>query len=251
MRYKKIAILLFSIVFLAGIWEFAAWKINLPAIFPSLNELFKQLYLLLKTQELYSSLLATLYRGLTGFLIAFLLSFILGSLAAFYNFCKIFLQPLIVLLRSVPVISFVLLALLWFSPPQLPVFIAIVTAFPILYQTILTGLKQTDTRLVEMAKVFGKKPVNRFFTIYLPSSKEIIYDGVSTAMGFGWRAVIIGEALAQPIYGIGTGMKEAQAFIQVPKLMAWTIIAIGVSYLFEIILQQIRKIKFSKKNIYL
>ena len=247
MKYKTLAILLLSIAFIAIVWEFIAWRINLPVIFPSLGGLFEQLISLFRTTDFYLSLLSTISRGLIGLFIAFICSFLLATLAVFSGFWKTFLQPIIAVLRSIPVISFVLLAMLWFSPVQLPVFIAIITVFPILYQNILTALSQTDTRLVEMAKVFGKKPVNRFFTIYLPASREMIYDGIGTAMGFGWRAVIIGEALAQPLHGIGKGMKEAQAFIQVPKLMAWTIIAIALSYLFEILLQQVRKIKFHKK----
>lgn len=247
MKHKKTIALSLSIAFIALSWEFVARKINLPAIFPSLEELFRQLFLLFGTKSFYIDLLSTLYRGLAGLFIAFICSFALGTLAAFSVFWKTFFQPIIAILRSVPVISFVLLALLWFSPPKLPIFIALITTFPILFQNISTALNQTDIRLVELAKVFGKNPVSRFFTIYLPASKELIYDGLSTAMGFGWRAVIIGEVLAQPIHGIGTGMKEAQAFIQIPKLMAWTIIAIAISYLFDILLQQIRKVKFVKK----
>ena len=248
MKYKKAGILLLSIVFVALMWELIAWKINFPAIFPSLGELFKQLFLLFGEKGFCLDLLSTIFRGLSGLLIAFACSFLLATLAAFSTFWRIFFQPIVVILRSVPVISFVLLALLWFSPPQLPIFIALITVFPILYQNILTALSQTDLRLVEMAKVFGKKPLNRFFSIYLPASKAIIYSGIGTAMGFGWRAVIIGEALAQPLHGIGRGMKEAQAFIQVPRLMAWTIVAIAVSYLFDILLGQMRKIKFPKRH---
>ena len=247
MKYKKFVALLLSIIFIAVLWEFIAWKINLPAIFPSLGELFTQLFLFFGTKSFYISLFSTLGRGLTGLFIAFSCSFLLGTLATFSDFWKTFLQPIIILLRSIPVISFVLLALLWLSPNQLPIFIALITVFPILYQNILTALNQTDIRLVEMAKVFGKGPVNRFLTIYLPASKEMIYDGIGTALGFGWRAIIIGEVLAQPLHGIGSGMKEAQTFIQVPKLMAWTIIAIAVSYFFEIVLRTIRKMKFSTK----
>ncbi|MDD3323060.1 MAG: ATP-binding cassette domain-containing protein, partial [Paludibacter sp.] len=65
-------------------------------------------------------------------------------------------------------------------------------------------------------------------------------------LGFGWRAVIIGEVLAQPIHGIGTAMKDAQAFINVSELIAWTIIAILLSYVFDLILKFVRKINFKK-----
>jgi ABC-type nitrate/sulfonate/bicarbonate transport system ATPase subunit len=119
--------------------------------------------------------------------------------------------------------------------------------FPILYQNILTGFEHTDNKWIEMAKIFGKTSFQRFVSIYLPASKSFIFDGICTAMGFGWRAIIIGEVLAQPIHGIGTSMKQAQAYINLSEVIAWTIIAVVVSYLFDVIIKSIQKIHFEKK----
>jgi len=123
----------------------------------------------------------------------------------------------------------------------------LITMFPILYQNTLTGLEQCDYKNVEMAKLFGKSAYRRFVSIYLPASKASIFDGISTAMGFGWRAIIIGEVLAQPVHGIGTAMKEAQAYINVSELIAWTVVAIGISYFFEFIIKLVSRIKIKHK----
>lgn len=246
MKHTKIIAWVLSILFIVVLWELIAYKIDFPAFFPSLKDLFKEIADLFSSKEFYTALGSTVFRGLIGLLASFILAFLFATLAAFSVFWKTFFQPLIVILRSIPVISFVLLALIWFSPEQLPVFIALLTVFPISYQNILTALTQTDHKLVEMATVFGKTSLQRFFGIYLPSAKNMILDGVATAMGFAWRAIIIGEALAQPQYGIGTAMKTAQAYIQVPRVLAWTLAAILVSYFFDILLLLIRKIKFRK-----
>ncbi len=52
-------------------------------------------------------------------------------------------------------------------------------------------------------------------------------------MGIGWRAIIIGEVLSQPVYGIGTKMQVAQTFLNVDLVIAWTLIAILISFVFE------------------
>lgn len=247
MKTKRIIPLIISFFFIIALWEFIAWQVNVPAIFPSFKDLVKETVLLFATKSFYPAVGATLLRGLIGITLAFLLAFLFGTLATFSFFWKTFFEPIIVILRSVPIISFILLALLWFSPNQLPMFIAVITVFPIIYQSVQTALSHTDIRLVEMAKVFGKTPVKRFMTIYLPSSRKAILDGISTAVGFGWRAIIMGEALSQPLHGIGSGMKAAQAYIQVPKLLAWTLVAIGVSYFFEFILRKSYNIKKYKK----
>jgi len=247
MKRKELLPTILAIVSLAVIWQIIATQIGFPAIFPSLFVLVKQVFLLFVSEHFFTAVLTTILRGISGFFLAFAMAFLMATIARFSDFWKSFFHPVIVVARSIPVISFVLIAILWFSPPYLPVFIALITMFPILYQTILTGLEQADHKWIEMAKVFGKSPYQQFISIYLPASKSVVYDGVSTAMGFGWRAVIIGEVLAQPLHGIGTSMKQAQAFINVSELIAWTVIAVGVSYLFEGIIKLLRKIHCEEK----
>ena len=64
-----------------------------------------------------------------------------------------------------------------------------------------------------------------------------IISGASSAMGIGWRAIIIGEVLSQPKYGIGTVMQSAQTFLNVDAVIAWTIVAVIISYGFEKIIR--------------
>jgi len=246
MKRSKLIPTILSILLLGMIWQFIALQIGFPAIFPSLVDLLKETAGLITTENFFIEISYTILRGLIGFAFAFALAFLLASIATFSSFWKVFFHPIIVVSRSIPVISLVLIALLWFSPTQLPVFIALITMFPVLYQNTLTGMENTDNRLLEMATVFGKTKLNRFFSIYLPSGKIQIYDGIRTAMGFGWRAIIIGEVLAQPIHGIGTAMKLAQAYINVSELIAWTVVAIIISYLFEFIILQIQKLNIEK-----
>lgn len=247
MKHSKLLPTILSILFLGLVWELIALQIGYPAIFPSLIDLLKETGRLIISENFFVEISVTILRGLIGIAFAFSIAFVLGIIAAFSSFWKAFFHPLVVVSRSIPVISLVLIALLWLTPPCLPVFIALITMFPILYQNILTGLEQTDKRYIEMATVFGKSGLSQFFNIYLPSAKKVIFDGIKTAMGFGWRAIIIGEALSQPVHGIGSAMKQAQVYINVSELVAWTVVAIGISYLFEYIIKLIQKIHFEKK----
>lgn len=236
-----------SVLLLLLSWQFIAMMIQRPELFPGVTDVIKQLYLFITDTRFYFALGHTLIRGIIGFIIAAIWAFLMAITALYRPFWKDFFHPLIVITRSIPVIAIVLIALLWFSPPQLPVFIAIFTALPILYQTILSALEHTDKKWIEMARVFRKRPAKRFFYIYAPAAQALIFSGMATAMGFGWRAVIIGEVLASPIHGIGTGMKKAQAFIDMQELLGWTIIAILIGFLFDILLKLMAKIDLKKE----
>lgn len=218
-----------------------------PELFPSVTDLISSILQLLKGVEFYVSLGATILRGLLGFIIALIFALLLSTIALHHDYWKAFLHPLLVTIRSIPVIALVLIALLWISPPGLPSFIAFFTMFPILYQSILSGLERTDNKLIEMAIVYRKTRLERFIHLYLPAAHTLIFSGMSTAMGFGWRAVIIGEVLAAPVHGIGTGMKRAQAFIDMRELLAWTVIAVLVSFIFDSLMRIPAKKVFKTK----
>ena len=102
-------------------------------------------------------------------------------------------------------------------------------------------IKNIDTELIEMSTIYKVDKSKIIKEVYLPAITPFIFSGVSSAMGFGWRAVIIGEVLSQPKFGIGTLMQTAQTFLLVNEVIAWTIIAIIISYLFELIIRKTQK----------
>jgi len=66
---------------------------------------------------------------------------------------------------------------------------------------------------------FYKVDKKRILTgVYIPAVMPFITSGASSAMGIGWRAIIIGEVLSQPVYGMGTRMQMAQTYLNVEAL---------------------------------
>ena len=176
---------------------------------------------------------ATIMRGFIGFIIAGLLGIIAGIFAGLSPNFNAFMAPFIVTVRSTPVVAFILLALIWFTSDSVPIFIAILTMFPIVYSNVVEGINNVDGKLVEMAifyKVNRKRIVGE---VYVPAIMPFLVSGFSTAVGIGWRAIIVGEVLSQPKYGIGTDMHAAQLFLNVEALIAWTVIAVIFGWLFE------------------
>jgi NitT/TauT family transport system permease protein len=112
--------------------------------------------------------------------------------------------------------------------------------FPFICTNIIEGIQNINTDLIEMAGVYKVSHQRIIREIYIPGITPFIFSGISSAMGFGWRAIIIGEVLSQPRYGIGTFMQNAQTYLLVDKVIAWTIIAILLSYIFERIIRLIK-----------
>jgi len=226
-------ITLASSIALVASWHLLAAGMGSRQILPGPADTIEALARVTGEPGFWPSIGLTLLRGFYGFVIALASGLLVGVLSGLHPGAEAAFRPLLVTIRSVPVISVILLALIWFRIDHVPVFIGFLTMFPILSKNIYEGIRQTDRGLIEMARVYKVSDFRILTEIHLPSVMPFLLSGISTAAGFGWRAVIIGEVLSQPRYGIGSMMQEAQSFILVSELIAWTLIAVLFGYLFE------------------
>ena len=203
-----------SVVFIVAVWKLLSLLLGSEFVLPSPEKTLVTTLGLFGEKDFLAVVSSTIARGLAGFA----LSMVLG---------------IGLTIRSIPVIALILLALIWFSPGSVPVFIAILTMFPFICINIIDGIKSVDPDLKEMAAFYRVSRARIIRELYIPGIMPFIISGASSAMGIGWRAIITGEVLSQPRYGIGTLMQGAQTFLNVDAVIAWTILAVAISFLFE------------------
>lgn len=242
---KKGLISFISICLLLLLWQLTASYMNQPELIPSVPDLIKALFQLFATDTFYKSIFATVLRGISGILLSLAAAILAAFLFARYELLYELFQPLLTIMRSVPVISFILLALIFLDPEGIPLMIAFLTMFPLLAENLTKGIINLKPGLSLMASQFRISRKNKLIHIYYPQLKPFLFSGLVSAIGFGWRAIIMGEVLSQCAFGIGGEMKRAQLFISVPELIAWTIIAILISFLFDRGINRLSHIKWN------
>lgn len=222
-----------SVALLILLWEVASLIVASDHILPGPWATLLATLRLFTTKPFLTVVGSTVLRGLAGFSIAVVGGVLTGIAGGLSDAFHAFMKPWIVVLRSTPVVAFVLLALIWFDSGSVPVFIGILTMFPMVYLNIVEGIRSVDPKIVEMASFYnvGRRRLVR--EVYLPSIEPFAVSGISSAVGIGWRAIVVGEVLSVPQYGIGTVMHSAQTFLQVDVLIAWTLVTILFGALFE------------------
>ena len=226
-----------SVLLMLVIWQLLAMYFNSDFIMPSPGKTFMTVIRLFTDPDFVSVVGMTVLRGLVGFFISAVLGLVLGIIAGISPGFNAFLNPFLVTVRSVPVIAIILLALIWFSPGSVPVFIALLTMFPFICTNVIDGIRSVDRDIIEMARFYRISRRRIVSEVYIPAIMPFIISGASSAMGIGWRAIIIGEVLSQPKYGIGTMMQAQQTYLNVDAVIAWTIIAVLISFGFEKIIR--------------
>ncbi len=230
-----------AILLILFLWEFASRSMGSSQLLPGSADTLKTFFGLITKEEFLPSLGSTIIRGLMGFGIALLASLLVGIPSGLSPSIDAFFSPFLVIIRSTPVISIILLALIWLRVEQVPVFIGFLTMFPILTTNLIEGMRSVDKGLISMASVYQIKKTRIISEIYLPGTAPFLYSALLTASGFGWRAIIIGEVLSQPRFGIGSMMQQAQSYLMVAEVISWTLVAVIIGFLFEQLIKLTQK----------
>ena len=171
--------------------------------------------------------------SLGGFLLSCALAVVLAALSARFSRVEELLAPLVAAVKTVPVASFIILALIWLSSRTLPLFIAALMVFPPVYLNVLEGIRRTDASLLEMARVF-RVPFSRTLRgVYLPQVLPYFRSAVSAALGLCWKAGTAAEVIALSSGSIGEKLYNAKIYFQTADLFAWTAAIVLISAAFE------------------
>ncbi|MGM9759216.1 MAG: ATP-binding cassette domain-containing protein [Parabacteroides sp.] len=224
---------LITLCILLTLWQLVAWLIHQPALWPTVDQLLVSFLQLWGDPSFYRSLLATCGRALLGLWLSLLLAVGTACISAKHPGVRCYIRPWLTLMRSVPVISFILFALIFLDPEKIPLLVAFLTMFPLLTENLTEGLRTLSPNHKRMARLFRIGGWDRMAYLYYAPLRPFLFSGLASAMGFGWRAIIMGEVLGQCAEGIGGQMKRAQLFIDVPQLLSWTLTALLLSFLTE------------------
>ena len=230
-KYSIIRIL--AVLFWVGIWQIASMWLGQEILLASPVSVLKKLSELIFTVDFWQSIGFSFGRIIFGFTLAVVLGILLGIAAYVSEVVEILLNPLISVIKSTPVASFIILCLIWIPSRNLSVFISFLMVLPVIYTNILTGIRQTDRQLLEMADVFGISMRRRIGYIYFSQVLPYFVTACRLSLGMCWKAGVAAEVIGVPSGSLGEKLYHAKIYLNTPELFAWTIVIIVISVLFE------------------
>lgn len=168
-----------------------------------------------------------------GFLLSCALAVLLAALAAGRPRLRDLLAPPVAVVKATPVASFIILALVWLDAGSLSLFISALMVFPPVYLNVLEGLRQTDPKLLELARVYRVPFRRRLWGIYLPQVLPYFRSAASLALGLCWKAGAAAEVIGLPEGTVGERLYMAKVYYQTPDLFAWTAVILVLAAIFE------------------
>lgn len=230
-----LSILIWALI--AGFW-FSLWLVislivGLKVIFPSPIDTIIRFFELFGEGSFYRIVFGSILRVIVGTLIAFVLGVLLAALSSAFKPIKKILSPLLVVIKTTPVVSFIIVAFLWIGNALLPSFISILMVFPIVYTNVLEGIESVPSSEHDLAKVFNFSFFTKVKAIYYPNVKRMFLAAMRTSIGLAWKAGIAAEVLVCTQESIGLEIYNAKTYLETVDLFAWTLLVIILSILIE------------------
>lgn len=237
---NKLAPIVFILILL-GLWEIVVRTGGIEKyIMPAPSDIIKVLHNDFKT--MIPHILATLYEGFVGFVIAIILSIILAIIMDMMPLIKKSLYPVLVISQTIPTIALAPLFIIWFGFGALPkiIVVVIVCFFPIVI-SIVDGLEGVDKDLINHFKLMGASKLNIFMHLKLPYGMINFFSGMRIAATYSIMGAVIGEWLGGD-KGLGVYMTRARSAYALDKMFAAIVIIVIISMTIFILVSIIEKI---------
>jgi NitT/TauT family transport system permease protein len=159
-------------------------------------------------------------RVIGGFAVGGILALPLGLLMGSSQVLYRYLNPLVQVLRPIPPIAYIPLAILWFGLGNAPAIflIALGAFFPVLINTI-AGVRAVDSIYLRAAQNLGANQWTIFRRVILPAATPYILSGVRIGIGTAFIVVIVSEMIAVN-NGLGFRILEAREYFWSDKIIA-------------------------------
>jgi NitT/TauT family transport system permease protein len=186
---------------------------------------------IISDEDFFMNLTLTIFRGLSGYIIALVIGTIIGVIMGNNKMAYSYLQPIIQTLQAIPRVSWILLAMIWFPLNSIVViFIMVITLFPLVVMNVYEGMQTVSKEYKEMSMVFK---VSKFYMIkdlYFPSIIPFLLAASKIAAGITWKTILMAELLTVNS-GIGFGMAFSKMALATDEIIAYTLIILVIGYM--------------------
>lgn len=201
---------LYGTIFVFLLWwiiSISVGSLNVPSPIDTIVLTFEYL----KNSYTYVSLGYSLLRMVIGFLISFVIAFFLGMIVNDNEKLYQFFTPLMTFFKAIPTAAIVFLFIVLIGAKDAPILVVLLISIPILYESIVGGLKNTEKQVLDAADVDGANKIKKLIKIQLPDAVPYIVVGMVSSFSLSFKIEIMAEVITgYTKNGLGSLIKGAQ-----------------------------------------
>ncbi|HTR44135.1 MAG TPA: ABC transporter permease [Thermodesulfovibrionales bacterium] len=182
---------------------------------------------------------ASLKRVLCGVAAATITALPFGIVMGYSARMRDYLTPFVELLRPIPPLAWVPIAILWFGiGDQSASFIIFLGAFfPVLLNTV-GGVLSISRRLIESSVILGATKTDLFRKVLFPGALPSIITGIRISLGIGWMTLVAAEFTGvRSGYGLGYMIMTARDIQRPDQIIAGMVVIGLIGYAMDLLIR--------------
>lgn len=210
-------------------WQLASLLFGNPLLFAGPWQTLVSLARHLPQASFWAAIGFTFTRIAAGFLAAFVLAVAAAVLAWRFRLLGEVLAPAVAFVKSVPVVSIIVLLLVWVGSRHVSMIAVGLMVFPPIYYAVLEGMRQASRDMIEMLDVFGVPRLRRARFFFLPLVLPYLVAALQVAIGVAWKSGVAAEVIGVPDGSIGEGIYFGKISLETADVFAWTFVTVALA----------------------
>jgi sulfonate transport system permease protein len=208
---------------------------------PPLNIIWRAAVEVADSGQLGDGLVVSLRRMVVGFVIGAIVGAVLGVFSGLSAWGDTVVDPLMQMIRNVPLFGLIPLFILWFGIGELPklVLIALAAALPI-HVNVHAGIREADPLLVEATTVLGYTRWQRIRHVVLPAAVPLTLTGVRIGVASAWLSLVVAEQINADS-GIGFMINNARDFFRTDIVFVGLLLYAFVGLVMDAIVRMVQR----------
>lgn len=231
------------------LWVMISKWVENPILLPSPKGVLDTLWEILLNKKTWLSIFYSLWKIALGFSLGTLVALVLQLASFRLVLAKQLINPLIKGIMTVPIASFIVLAIIWIGSKKLAILISFLVSLPIVYLALKKAFDAVPKSAVEMCNIYNISFFNRIRHLYLPQTLPTLASSTKIALGMSIKAGIAGEIIATSDFSIGGQIYFAKLAIDTASIFAWTIIILLISWLLDRLISLVFKLAHNRLSI--
>jgi NitT/TauT family transport system permease protein len=224
----RLYLMLIGFVLFLAFWHFAVdvWKLPRFSQMPGLISVLKEwtnpdpIYgLSIYTAEYYTHIIASCIRVFVAFALATALGVPLGLFMGWSIKVREYVFPVFEMLRPIPILAWVPLAIIMFTGLETPViFLAFLASFFVTTLNTMLGVESIDESYFRAAQCLGANDRQVFSNVVVPGAMPFIFTGLQISIGVCWFSLVAAEMVSGQ-YGLGYVINNSYTNVRYPTII--------------------------------
>ena len=195
-------------------------------VFPGVDEILRAFVRLLTTSKTYLLIWTTMKHLIASMAVSTVIGVGLGVAMGMLPFLRRLLQPLMILLRSLPMVILIVITMVLADYDLVPVLASSIILTPMIAEAACEGCRRIDKELIDVYRMNANFNGRVLFQVYLPLMAGYLRQAYVNAVGMGVKLAVSTEYLVQTKNSLGKAVTTSSYFNEYQDIYAYALVMI-------------------------